>query len=311
MIDEFNGDFLQWLRGFYFVARTGSFSKAALKMNRSQSSVSYQIQSLERELNVVLFKRVNNVLHITPQGTRLLDWAVSAFELFGELQATLYCSEKELSGKVCISGSMPIISMRPVSCLITEFMHEHPKVQVQLRACRPREAIGDIDEGVSDIGLIALTRPLERYTVTPICSAKFILVAPGNHSFELDATPTKEQLSELPFIMYMGNDRTEMYTPWLTKEELDGLTGKTVMTVNQYQLVLEYIYLGTGCAIMDTLSLEMFCEYKKNVSVYPLHHYLNNLQYSMISRKQRTLSPAASALCEQLLELFPCEEREA
>ena len=29
MIEELNGDFLQWLRGFYFIARTGSVRKAA------------------------------------------------------------------------------------------------------------------------------------------------------------------------------------------------------------------------------------------------------------------------------------------
>ena len=46
MIEEFNGDFLQWIRGFYYVARTGSITRAARKMNRSQSSVSYQIQCL-------------------------------------------------------------------------------------------------------------------------------------------------------------------------------------------------------------------------------------------------------------------------
>jgi len=47
MIDEFSGDFLQWLRGFYYVAKTGSVSLAALEMGRNQPAISHQIKSNE------------------------------------------------------------------------------------------------------------------------------------------------------------------------------------------------------------------------------------------------------------------------
>ena len=57
MIEELNGDFLQWLRGFYYVAQTGSIRRAAQMMNRNPSTISYQLRSLEEELNTVLFDR--------------------------------------------------------------------------------------------------------------------------------------------------------------------------------------------------------------------------------------------------------------
>ena len=57
MIEELNGDFLQWLRGFYYVSQTGSIRRAAQMMNRNPSTISYQIRSLEEELNTVLFDR--------------------------------------------------------------------------------------------------------------------------------------------------------------------------------------------------------------------------------------------------------------
>lgn len=304
MIDQFNGDFLQWLRGFYHVARTGSIAKGALRMNRSQSSVSYQIQCLERELNVELFKRVNNTLLITPQGTQLLEWSRSAFELIKELRDTLRCDNFELAGKVAISGSMPIIGQNHMSRLLIDFMREHPKVQIQLRACRPLEVLAELDEGIADLGLIALVKPPERYRISPLCRSPFILVTPREHPFALDPHPTREQMQQLPFITYMGNDRNEVYTPWLTKEQLEGLTGSTVMTVNQYQLVLEYIILGAGCAIMDALSLGMFVDYDSKTSQYPLDHFLPDLQYSLVTRRHRGLGTAAKALGPRILALY-------
>jgi len=40
---------LQQLKGFYYTVRYGSPSKAAVKMNLVQSSLTMQIQSLERD----------------------------------------------------------------------------------------------------------------------------------------------------------------------------------------------------------------------------------------------------------------------
>ena len=57
MIDELNGDFLQRLRGFFYVAKTGSFSAASREMRRNQSTISYQVRQLEESLNADLFLR--------------------------------------------------------------------------------------------------------------------------------------------------------------------------------------------------------------------------------------------------------------
>ena len=69
MIEELNGDFLQWLRGFYYVAQTGSIRRAAQMMNRNPSTISYQLRSLEEELNTVLFdryKKASGSLQVLP-----------------------------------------------------------------------------------------------------------------------------------------------------------------------------------------------------------------------------------------------------
>lgn len=308
MIEEFNGDFLQWIRGFYYVARTGSITRAARKMNRSQSSVSYQIQCLERQLNVSLFDRINNRLKITPQGVRLLDWTIAAFELLDELEEGISASCDELNGKVGISGSMPIIGQDMFSRLLSRFMRENPRVHVTLRACRPLEAIDDIENGISDFGLVAVGQKPERFNVTPLCSTPFVLVAPKKHRFHLSPAPLPEELRELPFVMYMGNDRKEVYSPWLTAEHLKGLTGRTAMTVNQYQLVLQYIARGSVCAIMDELTLKTFPEYDRHVAAYPLSHLLENLQYFLLARRHRRLGAAATVLSREILSLFQGNE---
>ena len=53
---------------FKAIVETGSFSEAAELMHISQSAVSQQIQSLERDLNVALIERHNRRFTVTPAG---------------------------------------------------------------------------------------------------------------------------------------------------------------------------------------------------------------------------------------------------
>ena len=62
---------LQQLNGFYHTVQTGSISKAAKKMNLTQSTITLQIQSLERDLGVELFKRDKKRIKITKEGRML------------------------------------------------------------------------------------------------------------------------------------------------------------------------------------------------------------------------------------------------
>lgn len=89
MIEELNGDFLQWLRGFYFIARTGSVRKAAELMHRNPSTVSYQLRCLEEQLQTVLFDRHKKTLRITQEGKELLGWAISTFETLKSLRSSV------------------------------------------------------------------------------------------------------------------------------------------------------------------------------------------------------------------------------
>lgn len=108
MIEELNGDFLQWLRGFYYVSQTGSIRRAAQMMNRNPSTISYQIRSLEEELNTVLFDRYKKSLRITPEGKKLFEWTVYTFETLRGLRSEVGTLSGKLQGTVTFSSNLPL-----------------------------------------------------------------------------------------------------------------------------------------------------------------------------------------------------------
>ncbi len=59
---------IQQLKGFYYTVRTGSVSGAAKKIGLTQAAITLQVQSLERDLGIKLFKRDGKKITLTELG---------------------------------------------------------------------------------------------------------------------------------------------------------------------------------------------------------------------------------------------------
>ncbi|MET0868684.1 MAG: LysR family transcriptional regulator, partial [Pseudorhodoplanes sp.] len=86
------------LRTFIAIAETGSFTKAAEVVHKTQSAVSMQMKRLEERLNKPIFARDGRASKLTEDGERLLDYARRIVKLNLEALATF--SGPELSGRV-------------------------------------------------------------------------------------------------------------------------------------------------------------------------------------------------------------------
>jgi LysR family transcriptional activator of nhaA len=77
------------LHYFWAVAHEGSLTRAAERMNLSQSALSVQIQKLERQIGHPLFDRLGKKLILTEAGQIALDYADTVFKAGDELISTL------------------------------------------------------------------------------------------------------------------------------------------------------------------------------------------------------------------------------
>lgn len=77
------------LRYFWAVAHEASLTRAAENLNVSQSSLSVQIQKLERQVGHALFERAGKKLTLTEAGRIALDYADTMFKAGDELVSTL------------------------------------------------------------------------------------------------------------------------------------------------------------------------------------------------------------------------------
>lgn len=96
------------LRYFWEVARDGNLTRAANRLNLSQSALSVQIRKLEDRLGHMLFERRGKALHLTEAGRIALDHADAIFATGEDLLSTL--GETGLAREILRVGAQATLS---------------------------------------------------------------------------------------------------------------------------------------------------------------------------------------------------------
>lgn len=119
------------IRSFLAVTELGSLSAAARKLGVSQPTLSRDIQSLETNTGLNLFKRTTQGLLLTNEGSKLVDAAKqmnSASELFDRQASGM---STELEGDVRISAN-EIVGVYLLPSAIAAFRKKHPAVNIDI-----------------------------------------------------------------------------------------------------------------------------------------------------------------------------------
>lgn len=122
---------LNAVRAFEAAARHLSFTKAAKELNVTQAAISHQVKSLEADLGVVLFRRLNRSLRLTDTGQALLPPVTEAFELLTE--AFRRIDRQEKSGRLRVSV-LPSFAARWLLPRLGRFRELHPEIDVLIAA---------------------------------------------------------------------------------------------------------------------------------------------------------------------------------
>src|SRR5690606_32286607 len=136
---------LDQLRVFLCVVETGSFSRAARRLRRVQSAVSYSIANLERLLSVELFDRSGRVPVLTEAGRALLPDARAVCERMDRLHARARAITEGVEPRLSLAVDM-LFPMRELLDALRELSERFPLVMLHLRT----EALGAVTQLVAD-----------------------------------------------------------------------------------------------------------------------------------------------------------------
>ena len=146
---------LDQLKTFVAIAESGSFTRAADLVHKTQSAVSMQMRRLEERVGKALFARDGRASKPTEDGERLLAYARRMMRLNDETLAAF--DEAELTGRVRL-GTPDDYADRFLPEILARFAHSNPRAEVTV-VCAPTPLLVDaMRDGELDVAIITHVR---------------------------------------------------------------------------------------------------------------------------------------------------------
>ena len=143
----FDVDSLQ-LKSFVAIVETGTFGRAAARINRTQSAVSLQIKNLEEQLGGVLFNRTGRKVVLTPQGEIFLSYARRMIQLQREAYSRL--REPDAEGEIRF-GTPEDFATHYLPDVLARFRQHHPRVQLNVACDLTLNLLDGFERGEYDV----------------------------------------------------------------------------------------------------------------------------------------------------------------
>jgi len=140
------------LRVFLTVAAERSFSRAAMKLHRTQPAVSQSIRRVEDALGERLFDRATKDATLTEAGRLLREYADRLLRLSEEAESAVRDLKDLRRGRVLIGANEA--SVHAVLPLIARFRDAHPLVHVDVRRIHARQLGAEVAQGSLDFGVM-------------------------------------------------------------------------------------------------------------------------------------------------------------
>jgi DNA-binding transcriptional LysR family regulator len=142
------------LRSFLAIVDTGSFTRAADRVNKTQSAVSMHVRRLEERLARPLFVKHGRGTRLSPDGERLVDHARRILQV--EAAALADLAAEGLSGRVTL-GIPDDYAELFLGDIVGRFTLRHPGVELTV-LCHPSMEVAErVHGGEVDVGIVTVS----------------------------------------------------------------------------------------------------------------------------------------------------------
>jgi LysR family cyn operon transcriptional activator len=146
---------LEWYRSFYWVAKTGSLTGAAERLNITQPAVSHTIKQLEEKMGGPLFFRNSRGVDLTTEGKVLLRFIEQAFHNVEMGERAIAEMNNLNSGEIHIGASDTLCKYYLLSYL-EQYHEKYPNVRIHITNRTTPETLALLKEGKIDFGIVSL-----------------------------------------------------------------------------------------------------------------------------------------------------------
>ncbi|QCG99337.1 LysR family transcriptional regulator (plasmid) [Azospirillum sp. TSA2s] len=298
---------IRQLRYFQAVAEELHFGRAAARIRIAQPALSRQIQSLEEELGVLLLKRSQRSVELTPAGTLFLDRASRILDDIVKAQTDARRVGMGEFGHLVV-GFIHSSTYDLLPAILERFRHLYPDVELDLREMTIAQQFDALGRGLIDIGLLRPPSSDPRLEVQTILTQQFQLAVPANHPLAgLDSVPLA-RVAEEPFIMFSQRESPLFHARIMRMCETVGFTPRVVQNATQIHTVVGLVGAGMGVALVPEVARNLHMAGVRTLSLEDAHapvHVALGWQKANETPAIRSLRQVALLVVQQLAAKRP------
>jgi DNA-binding transcriptional LysR family regulator len=281
---------LAQLEVFLTVAREGRFSRAAVKLYRTQSAVSQSIRKLEEDVGESLFDRSSRDGLLTDAGRTLLEYAERLLNLRNDAQEALVELRELQKGKLVIAANeFTALYLLPV---LAEFRRLHPMIKITVQRALGSHIPDDVMGHSSELGVLTYDPEEAQLHSIIVYLDELIFVVPPRHPLASERQVSIRQLGVESFVAHIVS------SPYREKVIQAFKRHKTPLHMDielpTLQAIKRFVAMGNGVALVPEISVETELARGELVRI-PVRELRLHRKLRLIYRKSASLSHAARA----------------
>ncbi|KHL92002.1 transcriptional regulator [Paenibacillus sp. IHB B 3415] len=284
------------LRLFYYVAETGSVTKAAARLNISQPAVTSQIKKFEKDLGLPLFNPSGRGISLTSFGTELAKQAGNLFTYEEQMDEFVEDYRQGKKGKLRIAATY-----LPANFLVpgwaARFKAGHPGIEIEITTTNSQQAFEQLQRHEADVAFYgggAKEKPEDVDWLELFEDELWFVVAPS-HPYA-DRTVSLPEMMREPFIMREeGSSTRERLVSLCTTYGLK--PPEVALQFSGLGEAIRSVIAGYGANFISSLAVREYVEWKQLSRVHVEGIHLSN-HIAVCTRKNESLPAALQQFIE-------------
>ena len=294
---------LKRLRVLAEVARQGSFSGAADELYLSQSAVSQQVATLEKEVGMSLLERTRQGPKLNDAGRMLVGHAEAALARLEEAEHELKAIAGVEGGELRLA-SFPSASATLLTEALAEFGGRHPGVRLSVTEAEPEQSLPKLRAAEVDIAIVfdypmLPSEPEERDVErVPVLTESMYLALPRDHALADAEVVRLADLADGAWLCGVCPSSCGDVVKEACRQA--GFDPRIAFESDEYQVLQAYVAAGLGFTLLPDLALPAL---RADLVVRPTAPEAPKRQVWAATRAEGARSRATEAMVEILREV--------
>ena len=279
---------IESLKIFCDLAETESFTKAAKINAVTQSAVSQQISSLEKNFKSLLIERSKKKFRLTREGQVLYEYSKQISQIYQGLFSKLQEIKDIISGTIRVA-TIYSIGLHDLPFYLKKFLKAYPTVNVHVEYRRSNQVYEDVLSNVVDLGLVAYPGRDAKLEVVPLRKEMLVLICHPQHPLAKLKNIKFKDIAGQKFVGFEPDIPTRRAIDKALKDA--GVAVQHVMEFDNIETVKRAVEIDAGVAIVPrgTISQEVAKQTLAELIVEGTDLYR---PLAAIYKKNKVLSPA-------------------